>query len=128
MLARTAVVIALLLGCGGHAAPPPERPATTTVPIVNADAEASPRTGSPTKRVAAGMIQTGCSNGIYDCADDEICVIEHTGAAVARCVVDECPGAMSCDCSADACPGMQCDAADAARRTLSCSGGDPLAP
>lgn len=126
MLVRAAVVIAMLVGCGGHAAPPPESPATTTaVPLVAA--EASPRTGSPSKKVEAGMVQTGCSNGIYDCADDEICVLEHTGATVARCVVDECPGAMSCDCSADACPGMQCDEADAPRRTLSCSSGT-LAP
>jgi len=79
--------------------------------------------GHPDHDATAAAVHLAVAN-----AHDEICVVEHTGATVAHCVVDECPGAMSCDCNADACPGMQCDAADATRRTLSCSGGAPGAP
>lgn len=128
-----AFAFALAAACGGKAAPPPTDPATTqtqTVSIVHGQADpvgSSVHTGSPSKRVEQGMVQTGCSNGIYDCADDEICVITHTGATLASCVVDECPGAVSCDCSADACGGMSCDDADATHRTLTCSSGS-LAP
>ena len=73
MLERAAgVVIAIVLAaaCGGHPAPPPKEPDVKTVSIVDAEASepAPPRTGSPSQRVEQGMVQTGCSNGIYDSA------------------------------------------------------------
>jgi hypothetical protein len=125
---RMLILIAFATACGGPAEPPvkqPEQKPTTTQTVSIVD---TPRTGQPTKRVEQGMVQTRCSNGIYDCADDEICVVEHTGATLAHCAVDECPGAMSCECSADACPGMQCDEADAMHRTLTCSSFNGGAP
>jgi len=125
---RCLIAIVLVAACGAHAPPPAQEPATPTETTQSVSIVQTAHTGTPSKRVEQGMVQTACSNGIYDCADDEICVVEHTGATLAHCAVDECPGAMSCECSADACPGMQCDEADATHRTLTCSSFNGGAP